>query len=48
MASLTDAPPGGRLRPSQSVLELIGNTPLVEITRLEVGNCRLFVKLEGQ
>ncbi len=26
------------------VLALIGNTPLVEITRLDTGPCRLFVK----
>src|SRR3981081_4148238 len=31
-----------------AVLSLIGNTPLVEITRLNVGCCRLFVKLESQ
>ena len=30
------------------VLGLIGNTPLVEISRLDVGCCRLFVKLESQ
>jgi cystathionine beta-synthase len=30
------------------VLRLIGRTPLVEITRLDRGCCRLFVKLEGQ
>ncbi|HUF81628.1 MAG TPA: pyridoxal-phosphate dependent enzyme [Burkholderiales bacterium] len=28
------------------VLDLIGNTPLVEATRLETGRCRLFLKLE--
>ena len=28
-----------------SVLELIGNTPLLELTRLDTGICRLFVKL---
>src|ERR1700692_4489384 len=31
-----------------AVLRLIGNTPLVEITRLDAGRCRLFVKLESQ
>jgi cystathionine beta-synthase len=31
-----------------NVLELIGNTPLVEVTRLEAGRCRLFLKLEQQ
>ena len=31
-----------------AVLDLIGNTPLVEITRLDTGLCRLFLKLESQ
>jgi cystathionine beta-synthase len=31
-----------------AILGLIGNTPLVEITRFDVGCCRLFVKLENQ
>jgi cystathionine beta-synthase len=30
------------------VLGLIGHTPLIEITRLDCGCCRLFVKMEGQ
>ncbi|MGQ0654690.1 MAG: pyridoxal-phosphate dependent enzyme [Betaproteobacteria bacterium] len=30
------------------MLELIGNTPLVEVTRLDRGACRLFLKLEHQ
>mmetsp|Transcript_7353 Transcript_7353/g.12611 ORF Transcript_7353/g.12611 Transcript_7353/m.12611 type:complete len:489 (-) Transcript_7353:874-2340(-) len=30
------------------VLGLIGNTPVVEITRLDSGKCRLWVKLESQ
>jgi cystathionine beta-synthase len=30
------------------VLELVGNTPLVEVTRLDAGPCRLFLKLEHQ
>jgi cystathionine beta-synthase len=34
-------------RPS-SVLGTIGNTPLLELTRLDTGMCRLFVKLENQ
>ncbi|OGA61578.1 MAG: cystathionine beta-synthase [Betaproteobacteria bacterium RIFCSPLOWO2_12_FULL_65_14] len=29
-----------------SVLDLIGKTPLVEVTRLDGGRCRLFLKLE--
>ncbi|MDT3678495.1 MAG: cystathionine beta-synthase [Burkholderiaceae bacterium] len=35
-----------RRRPG--VLALIGNTPLLEITRLDTGPCRLFLKLESQ
>ena len=30
------------------ILGLIGNTPMVEITRIDPGPCRLFVKLENQ
>jgi cystathionine beta-synthase len=30
------------------VLKLIGNTPLVEVTSLDAGRCRLFLKLEQQ
>ena len=30
------------------VLDTIGNTPLLELTRLDCGRCRLFVKLENQ
>ena len=33
---------------SRSVLEMIGNTPMHEITRMDTGPCRLFVKLENQ
>jgi cystathionine beta-synthase len=32
----------------KNVLEMIGNTPLVEVTRLDAGPCRLFLKLENQ
>ncbi len=31
-----------------AVLDLIGNTPMVEITRFDTGPCRLFLKLESQ
>ena len=34
--------------PATSVLDLIGNTPLVEVTRFDTGPCRLFLKLESQ
>jgi cystathionine beta-synthase len=32
----------------RNVLEMIGNTPLVEVTRLDAGPCRLYLKLENQ
>ena len=31
-----------------NVLQLIGNTPMVEVQRLDAGPCRLFLKLENQ
>ena len=31
-----------------NVLDLIGKTPLLEVTRLDAGRCRLFLKLEHQ
>ncbi len=31
-----------------NVLEMIGNTPIVEIHNVDTGPCRLFLKLEGQ
>ena len=31
-----------------NVLESIGNTPLIEVQRLDTGPCRLFLKLENQ
>jgi cystathionine beta-synthase len=31
-----------------NVLKLIGNTPMLELRRLDTGPCRLFVKLESQ
>jgi cystathionine beta-synthase len=33
---------------AKSLLDLIGNTPMLELTRLDCGPCRLFVKLENQ
>src|ERR1043165_7550685 len=32
---------------ARSALDLIGNTPLIELTRLNAGPCRLFAKLES-
>jgi cystathionine beta-synthase len=34
--------------PAQQVLDLIGNTPLVEVTRMDAAPCRLFLKMESQ
>lgn len=34
--------------PFRDALETIGNTPLVEASRLDTGPCRLFLKLENQ
>ncbi len=34
--------------PASSVLELIGNTPMVELTGFDTGPCRVFLKLESQ
>ena len=36
------------VRRDPAILGLIGNTPLVEISRIDTGYCRLFVKLENQ
>src|SRR3982751_2233760 len=35
-------------RKAPAVLSLIGETPLIEITRIDTGPCQLFVKLESQ
>lgn len=37
-----------RPRPAHSALDLIGNTPMLELTHFDTGPCRLFVKLESQ
>ncbi len=34
--------------PSNGILSLIGNTPMVKVQRLDVGPCELFLKLENQ
>ena len=37
-----------RLRPPvRSVLDLVGQTPMVELTKFDTGKCRLFLKLES-
>lgn len=35
-------------RAARSSLDLIGNTPMVEVTNIDTGLCRLFLKLENQ
>ena len=40
-------PPAGVYWRMASVLDLIGNTPLIEVTRIDRGPCRLFLKLES-
>jgi cystathionine beta-synthase len=40
---MADPPPA-----CANVLEMIGNTPMVEVKRLDTGPCRLFLKLESQ
>src|ERR671924_2327991 len=47
MLEISTAPPPARHRPP-AILSLIGDTPLVEITRIDTGPCQLFVKLENQ
>ena len=34
--------------PVRSALDLIGATPMLELTALDTGPCRLFIKLENQ
>ncbi len=36
------------MRTADTVLDLIGNTPLLKVKRLDTGNCELFLKLECQ
>jgi cystathionine beta-synthase len=47
MLEIPTAPPPARNKPP-AILSLIGDTPLVEITRIDTGPCQLFVKLESQ
>ncbi|AYG95555.1 pyridoxal-phosphate dependent enzyme [Brevundimonas naejangsanensis] len=44
--SMSDAPVLSR--PVKSLLDLIGKTPMIEVTRIDAGPCRLFLKLESQ
>ena len=40
--------PASAPKPASSVLQMIGNTPMLELKRLDTGLCRLLVKLENQ
>src|SRR3954471_10055904 len=40
--------PGAARSARPAVLDLIGNTPLVEVTQFDTGCCQLFLKLESQ
>ena len=33
---------------TNSVIDLIGNTPLLEVMNIDTGTCKLFLKLESQ
>src|SRR5688572_252 len=46
MTQVSSAPATGHHRPP-AILALIGDTPLVEVTRLDTGPCQLFLKLEN-
>jgi cystathionine beta-synthase len=50
MIELSPAPvsSAAAARKAPAILSLIGDTPLVEITRIDTGPCQLFVKLENQ
>ena len=47
MIELSTVPPVDGTKPP-AILSLIGDTPLVEITRMDTGPCQLFLKLENQ
>jgi len=47
MIELPTAPVAALSKPP-AILSLIGETPLVEITRIDTGPCQLFLKLENQ
>src|SRR3977135_1620069 len=46
MIELSTVPPAAGSKPP-SILSLIGDTPLLEITRMDTGPCQLFLKLEN-
>src|SRR5258707_11599105 len=42
------SPPTLSLKKPPAILSMIGETPLIEITRFDTGPCQLFLKLENQ
>ena len=49
LVGITDQPPRSHMIPSESILDLIGNTPLVDVSNLSPNpNVRLIAKLENQ
>lgn len=48
-ANTRSAPPPLNVQPpAGNVLDMIGNTPMIEATKFDTGPCRLFLKLENQ
>src|SRR5215470_8121267 len=47
MLEVPTVPDIGSKKPP-AILSLIGDTPLIEVTKIETGPCRLFLKLENQ
>src|ERR1700680_4054459 len=47
MLEISTAPTTTAKRPP-GILSLIGDTPLVEVTQIDTGPCKLFLKLENQ
>ena len=45
--SVAPAKRGAQTSQGRNVIDLIGNTPLIETSRLDTGLCRLFLKLES-
>jgi len=39
---------GALQRPAKNVLEMIGRTPMIRVSRIDTGACELFLKLENQ
>src|SRR5471032_3031524 len=48
MTSSVQTPAASTALPRPAVLDLIGNTPMVELTQFDTGCCQLFMKLESQ